>query len=91
MQSWKISWEKKTSQESFQKVFILITTKLHDVVLSNLKLPTLQRKRGKKMGFPDYGIQTGDDEDIPDYALDKKYNQNKTNNWCQNHLPVKNH
>ena len=43
------------------------------------------------MGFPDYGIQTGDDEDIPDYALDKKYNQNKTNNWCQNHLPVKNH
>ena len=24
------------------------------------------------MGFPDYGIQAGDDEDIPDYALDKE-------------------
>ena len=72
MRSWKISWEKKTIQESFQKVFIPITTKLDDVVLSNLKLPTLQRNRGKKMGFPNYGIQAGDDEDIPDYALDKE-------------------
>ena len=41
-------------------------------MLSNLKLPTLQRKRGEKMGFPNYGIQAGDDEDIPDYALDKE-------------------
>ena len=52
-------------------MFIPITTKLDDVVLSNLKLPTLQRKRGKKMGFPGYGIQAGDD-DIPDYALDRE-------------------
>ena len=72
MQSWRISWEQKTSQESFQKVFIPITTKLDDVVLSNLKLPTSQRKHGKKMWFPDYGIQAGDDEDIPYYALDKE-------------------
>ena len=41
-------------------------------MLSNLKLAILQRKRGKKMGFPDYGIQAGDDEDIPDCALDKE-------------------
>ena len=40
----------KTSQESFQKVFKPITTKLDDVTLSNLKLPNLQRKRGKKNG-----------------------------------------
>jgi len=31
----------KTSQESFQKVFKPITTKLGDVALSNLKLPKL--------------------------------------------------
>ena len=35
-------------QGSFQKMFRLITTKLDYVVLSNLKLPTLQRTRGKK-------------------------------------------
>ena len=68
MQSWKISWEKKQAKN----LFIPITTKLDDVVLSNLKLPTSQRKRGKKMWFPDYGIQAGDDEDIPYYALDKE-------------------
>ena len=33
----------KTSQESFQKVFKPITTKLGDVALSNLKLPKLQK------------------------------------------------
>ena len=41
-----------TSQESFQKVFRPITTKLDDVALGNLKLPALQRKRGKKNGSP---------------------------------------
>lgn len=35
-------------QESFQMMFKPITSKLDDVVLSNLKLPTLQRKREKK-------------------------------------------
>ena len=54
----------KTSQE---KVFKPITTKLDDVALSNLKLPKLQRKRGKKkMVVPDYGIPTYD-EHIPNY------------------------
>ena len=59
----------KTSQRSFQKAFKPITTKLDDVALGNLKLPALQRKRGKKMAVRDYGIPTYD-EDIPDYALD---------------------
>ena len=35
-------------QGSFQKMFRLITTKL-DFVLSNLKLPTLQRTQKKKL------------------------------------------
>ena len=61
----------KTSQESFQKAFKPITTKLDDIALGNLKLPALPRKRGKKMAVPDYGIRTYD-EDIPDYALDEE-------------------
>ena len=39
-------------QESFQKMFRPITSKLDDVVLSNLKLPTSQRKREKKKNSP---------------------------------------
>ena len=39
----------KKSQESFQKVFKPVTTKLDDVALGNLKLPSLKRKRGKKL------------------------------------------
>ena len=60
---------KKTSQESFQKVFKPITAKLDDVALSNLELPKLQRKRGNKMEVPNYRIAI-EDEDTPDYALD---------------------
>ena len=37
--------------------------------MGKLKLPALQRKRGKKMAVTDYSIPTYD-EDIPDYALD---------------------
>lgn len=58
----------KTSQESFQKVFKPITTKLDDVALSNLKLPMLQNKRGTKMAVLNYGIAI-EDEHIPDYGL----------------------
>ena len=47
----------KKSQESFQKVFKPITSKLDDVALSHLKLPALQRKRGKKMAVPDYTMK----------------------------------
>ena len=65
----------KTSQESFRKVFKPITTKVDDFALSNVKLPKLQTKRGKKMAVPDYGIQAGDDQDIPDYALDDLFEE----------------
>ena len=59
----------KISQESFQKAFEPITTKLDDVALRNLNLPRLAKKRGKKLGVPDYGIKI-EDEGIPDYGLD---------------------
>ena len=59
----------KTSQESLQKVFKPITTKLDDVAFRNLNIPRLTKKRGKKLGVPDYGIAL-EDEDIPDYGLD---------------------
>ena len=49
-------------------MFKPITTKLDDVALGNLKLPALQQ-------VPDYGIQAGDDEDIPDYALDDLFDE----------------
>ena len=42
----------KTSQESIQKAFKPITTKLDDV----MNLPRLTKKRGEKLGVPDYGI-----------------------------------
>ena len=58
----------KTSQESFQKAFKPITTKLDEVAFRNLNIPRLTKKRGKKLGVPDYGI-TLEDEDIPDYGL----------------------
>ena len=59
----------KTSQESFQKAFKPITTKLDEVAFRNLNIPRLTKKRGKKLGVPDYGIAL-EDEDIPEYGLD---------------------
>ena len=64
----------KTSQESFQKAFKPITTKLDDVAFRNLNIPRLTKKRGKKLGVPDYGIAL-DDEDIPDYGLDDFFDE----------------
>ena len=64
----------KTSQESFQKAFKPITTKLDDVALRNLNIPRLTKKRGKKLGVPDYGIAL-EDEDIPDYGLDDFFDE----------------
>ena len=58
----------KISQESFQKAFKPITTKLDDVAFRNLNIPRLTKKRGKKLDVPDYGIAI-EDEDIPDYGL----------------------
>ena len=59
----------KISQESFQKAFKPITTKLDDVAFRNLNIPQL-KKRGRNQGVPDYGIAL-EDEDIPDYGLDE--------------------
>ena len=64
----------KISQESFQKVFKPITTKLDDVAFGNLNIPRLTKKRGKKLGVPDYGIAL-EDEDIPDYGLDDFFDE----------------
>ena len=64
----------KTSQESFQKAFKPITTKLDEVAFRNLNIPRLTKKRGKKLGVPDYGIAL-EDEDIPDYGLDNFFDE----------------
>ena len=64
----------KISQESFQKAFKPITTKLDDVAFRNLSKPRLTKKRGKKLGVPDYGIAL-EDEDIPDYGLDDFFDE----------------
>ena len=64
----------KTSQESFQKAFQPITTKLDEVAFRNLNIPRLTKKRGKKLGVPDYGIAL-EDEDIPDYGLDDFFDE----------------
>ena len=62
----------KISQESFQKAFKPITTKLDEVAFGDLNIPRLTKKRGKKLGVPDYGIAL-EDEDIPDYGLDNLF------------------
>ena len=64
----------KTSQESFQKAFQPITTKLDEVAFRNLNIPRLTKKRGKKLGVPDYGIVL-EDEDMPDYGLDDFFDE----------------
>ena len=64
----------KTSQESFQKAFKPITTKLDEVAFRNLNIPRLTKKRGRKQGVPDYGIAL-EDEDIPDYGLDDFFDE----------------
>ena len=56
------------------KVFKPITTKLDDVAFRNLNIPRLTKKRGKKLGVPDYGIAL-EDEDIPDYGLDDFFDE----------------
>ena len=64
----------KTSQESFQKAFKPITTKLDEVAFRNLNIPRLTKKRGKKLDVPDYGIAL-EDEDISDYGLDDFFDE----------------
>ena len=63
----------KTSQESFQKVFKPITTKLDDVAFRNLNI---QKKRGKKLGVPDYAVHIEDEDGgIPDYGFDDFFDE----------------
>ena len=66
----------KTSQESFQKAFKPITTKLDDVAFRNLNIPRLTKKRGRNRGVPDYAVGLEDeDEGIPDYGLDDFFDE----------------
>ena len=66
----------KISQESFQKVFKPITTKLDDVAFRNLNIPRLTKKRGKKPGVPDYAVNIEDEDGgIPDYGLDDFFDE----------------
>ena len=65
----------KTSQESLQKVFKPITTKLDDVAFRNLNIPRL-KKRGGNRGVPDYAVGVEDEDGgIPDYGLDDFFDE----------------
>ena len=65
----------KTSQESLQKVFKPITTKLDDVAFRNLNIPRL-KKRGRNRGVPDYPVGVEDEDGgIPDYGLDDFFDE----------------
>ena len=65
----------KTSQESFQKAFKPITTKLDEVALRNLNIPRL-KKRDRKLGVPDYAVNIEDEDGgIPDYGLDDFFDE----------------
>ena len=60
---------KETSQESFEKVFKPVTTKLDDVITSNLNLrmPQKGKRLTKKAGVPNYGIDI--DDEVEDMNL----------------------
>ena len=65
----------KTSQESLQKVFKPITTKIDDVAFRNLNIPRL-KKRGRNRGVPDYAVGVEDEDGgIPDYGLDDFFDE----------------
>ena len=58
----------ETSQSSFEKVFKPVTSKLDDVINSNLNLRMPQRRRPQKKGeVPDYGIDI--DDEVEDMNL----------------------
>ena len=65
----------KTSQESLQKVFKPITTKLDDVAFRNLNIPRL-KKRDRNRDVPDYAVGVEDEDGgIPDYGLDDFFDE----------------
>ena len=73
----------KTSQESFQKAFKPITTKLDEVALRNLNIPRL-KKRGRNRGVPDYAVGVEDEDGgIPDYGLDDFFHEGLPENKKQ--------
>ena len=54
----------ETSQESFEKVFKPVTTKLDDVITSNLRMPQRGKRLTKKAEVPNYGVDIEDVEDM---------------------------
>ena len=73
----------KTSQESLQKVFKPITTKLDDVAFMNLNIPRL-KNRGRNRGVPDYAVGVEDEDGgIPDYGLDDFFDEGLPENKKQ--------
>ena len=51
----------ETSQDSFQKVFKPVTTKLDDVITSNLRMPQRGKRPPKKAEVPNYGVDIEDE------------------------------
>ena len=72
----------QTSQELLAKVFQPVTTKLDDVITSNLIMPQRKRRPLKKGETPDYGINI--DDEVEDM------NHRKKNRSYQNHQHIKN-
>ena len=66
---------KETSQESLAKVFKPVTSKLDDVIYSNLKLRMPQRRKRppRKMEVPNYGIDIEDE--VEDIGLDDLFDE----------------
>ena len=63
----------ETSQESFEKVFKPVTTKLDDVVKRNLNLrmPQMRKRPLRKAEVPDYGVDIEDE--VEDMGLDELF------------------
>ena len=67
----KIGQEK--SQESLAKVFKPMTSKLDDVIDSNLKMPQRRKRPPRKMEVPNYGIDIEDE--VEDMNIGNLYDE----------------
>ena len=56
-----------------ENLFKPVTSGLKDLTVP--KIPIGKRLTTKKMPVPDYGIQAGDDEELPDYALEDLFGE----------------
>ena len=63
----------KTNQESLVKAFQPVTSRLDDIVESNLKVKPRVNKAMKKGKVPDYGIDI--DDEVEDMGLDNLFGQ----------------